>query len=401
MTVLDARKDTRVTTQPATETIAAHGGALVNRLLSPDESSRIDAEFSNSEGLRLSARELSDVELIANGGFSPLDGFMGEADYVSVRDTSRLRNGLPWTIPVTLAVTEERARKMAPGDPIPLRDESGTLHAVLHFKEKFTYDKKLEAREVYRTEDDAHPGVSALYRQGDVLIGGDIDAVRLPKHSDYLAYRLTPAAARTLFHERGWKRVVAFQTRNPIHRAHEYIQKVAMEVVDGLFLHPIVGETKSDDVPASVRMRCYEVLLEKYYPKDRVVLGVNPAAMRYAGPREAVFHAIVRKNYGCTHFIVGRDHAGVGNYYGTYDAHRIFEQYRPDELGITPLFFEHTFFCRRCQGMASSKTCPHGKDDWIALSGTRVRELLVSGEKPPPEFSRPEVADILIQAMRK
>lgn len=379
--------------------INPHGGELVDRQIQGSEREELIRMATTLPKVQLNKRQVSDLLLIAIGGYSPLDGFLNEADYTSVRDQMKLANGAVWTIPITLAVSKDEADALSVPAEVALYDDDNLL-AVLSLTEKFTYDKEREAQAVYGTKDRAHPGVAALFVQGDWLLAGPIRLLNRPLNPPFEHYHLDPAETRTLFRERGWRRVVAFQTRNPVHRAHEYIQKCALEIADGLLLHPIVGETKSDDVPADVRIRSYEQILANYYPASRTVLSVMPAAMRYAGPREAVFHALIRKNYGCSLFIVGRDHAGVGNYYGTYDAHYIFDEFDPSELGITPLFFDHTFYCRTCGAMASAKTCPHEATNHVTLSGTKVRELLSAGELPPVEFSRPEVARVLIDAYR-
>ncbi len=380
--------------------IAPHGGELVLNMAGENERAELQERARSLPQILVGSRQLADLEMLAIGAYSPLGGFMKRADYLGVVNDMHLANGLPWTVPITLSATSEQAATLKEGSQVALLNEHGTLQAVMTIEEKYGYDKQHEASKVYRTTDEAHPGVNAMYQQGDILLGGPVRVVAL-QNQTFAQYRYTPGQSRQLFVERGWKRVVGFQTRNPVHRAHEYIQKCALETVDGLYLHPLVGDTKGDDIPAHVRMRCYEVLLENYYPTDRVILGVLPAAMRYAGPREAIFHALMRKNYGCSHFIVGRDHAGVGNYYGTYDAHHIFAEFDPARLGITPMFFDHTFFCRVCDSMASSKTCPHGDDHHVTLSGTKVRQMLQAGEIPPREFSRPEVAKVLIEAMRQ
>lgn len=378
--------------------IEPYGGKLVDRRVNEDALGEAKRRAADLPRVVATSHTLSDLYLIAVGGYSPLEGFMSRADYESVVESMKLANGLPWSVPVTLAVSAEQAAALAIGDEVALVDDDGEPAALLRVDEKYGWDREREAERVYGTTDRAHPGVAKLDVMGDVLLAGPIDYVYERDISGFPEHNLTPAETRAEFDRRAWKTVVAFQTRNPVHRAHEYLQKCALEIVDGLLLHPLVGDTKSDDVPADVRMRCYEVLLAKYYPADRVVLSVLPAAMRYAGPREAIFHAIMRRNYGCTHLIVGRDHAGVGNYYGTYDAQRIFETIDLAALGIQPLNFEHAFFCRVCEQMVSSKTCPHGKDQHVFLSGTKVRALLAAGERPPTQFSRPEVADVLMEA---
>lgn len=368
--------------------IAPHGGALVDRTGErPDGAETLKA-------ITLSSREVSDLDMLASGALSPLEGFMGRDDYESVLETMHLARGLPWALPVCLAVDGPPQ-----SDRVALADESGRLLATLDVEGVFDYDKEREAELCFRTTDSAHPGVARLYDQKPMYLAGKVTVFdRVEPAFPELAK--DPAETRALFAERGWRRVVGFQTRNPIHRAHEYLTKVALETVDGLLIHPLVGDTKSDDVPAATRVECYRVLVDNYYPANRVVVSAFPAAMRYAGPREAIWHAICRKNYGCSHFIVGRDHAGVGSYYGTYDAQLIFDEFEAHELDIEPMFFEHSFWCNACGSMASAKTCPHDASLHTFLSGTKVREMLGAGELPPVEFSRPEVAEVLIAAYR-
>ncbi|PMB52157.1 sulfate adenylyltransferase [Fischerella thermalis CCMEE 5201] len=382
------------------EGIPPHGGQLVNRIATPEQKEVFLSKAGFLPRVQLDQRAVSDLEMIAIGGFSPLTGFMNQQDYDRVVAEMRLANGTVWSIPITLSVSEEVAASLTEGGLVRLDNPEGRFIGVLELSQKYRYDKKREAINVYRTDDEKHPGVQVVYNQGPVNLAGDVWLLERDPHPYFPTYQIDPAESRQLFKQKGWKTVVGFQTRNPIHRAHEYIQKCALETVDGLFLHPLVGATKDDDIPADVRMRCYEILLENYYPQDRVILAINPSAMRYAGPREAIFHALIRKNYGCTHFIVGRDHAGVGDYYGTYDAQYIFAEFTPEEIGITPMMFEHAFYCTRTKQMATTKTSPSKPEERIHLSGTKVREMLRRGELPPPEFSRPEVAAELARAMK-
>jgi len=378
---------------------------LVDRVMRGEVREAVQERAASMARIPLDPMGLSDLELIATGALSPLTGFMRQADYERCVEEMRLTSGVVWPVPVTLAVEQELADQIKLGQEIALCEGDRAL-AVMEVAEKYPYSREVkerEAREVYRTTEEAHPGVARLYGRGDVLLGGDVWLVDWPAavKTEFPELRHTPAEARRMFARRGWRSVVGFQTRNPIHRAHEYLQKTALEIVDGLFIHPLVGETKKDDIPADVRIESYQAILRDYYPADRVLLGVFPAAMRYAGPREAIFHAIARQNYGCTHFIVGRDHAGVGKYYGTYDAQEIFNQFAPGEIAITPFKFEYAFYCKKCGGVVSAKTCPHGKDDWIYLSGTQVREMLQRGEMLPEEFTRPEVAKVLLEGVKR
>jgi sulfate adenylyltransferase len=376
--------------------IRAHGGRLINRMAEQRDLEALRGEAATLPALVLNRREVSDLGLIANGAMSPLEGFMIRDDYTSVLERRRLSLGLPWTIPVTLSVKDDAIAAMHAPFRAALVDQEERVLGVMDVQDIYEFDKAHEARMVLLTTDEAHPGVQYLKGLGRFYAGGTVTVFeKIVDDERFINHELSPKECRVLFKAKGWERVVAFQTRNPIHRAHEYLQKCALEAVDGLLIHPIMGETKSDDIPADVRMKCYQSMMSHYFPKDRVALSILPAAMRYAGPREAIFHAIVRKNYGCTHFIVGRDHAGVGSYYGTYDAQHIFDEFEPGELGITPIKFDHAFYCKKCLGMASHKTCAHGDGDRVALSGTKVRQILQTGEKLPIEFTRREVAEIL------
>jgi len=377
-------------------TIAPHGGTLVNRLTEGEEGRTLLEELARLPVITLDPRTTADLELIATGGYSPLTGFMGLADYRGVIHEMRLAGGLAWPMPITLRVADAADLR----GTVALAAPDGVRLGVLEVREVYAADQHEEAQLVFGTTDARHPGVAHLYAQGAYLVGGEVRLLRRTAPA-FPELALDPVDTRRVFAERGWRTVVGFQTRNPVHRAHEYIQKAALETVDGLLLHPLLGQTKDDDVPASVRVKSYRVLLERYYPRDRVLLAGFPAGMRYAGPREALFHALVRKNYGCTHFIVGRDHAGVGGYYGPYDAQQIFERFAPGEIGVQPVCFEHTFFCQRCDAMASQKTCPHDAEAHVVLSGTKVREMLRSGALPPPEFSRPEVVEVLAEGLRE
>jgi sulfate adenylyltransferase len=374
---------------------------LTNRIAEPAVAETLAAEVTSLPQVRLSPKQACDLEMIATGAFSPLTGFVGQADFKGICTDMRLAGGEVWPIPITLAVDDSVKRTLSEGGRAALIHPDGTAMAVMQIREIYPHDKTLEIPNVFRTEDEAHPGVKAVVEEGDWLVGGPVDVLTITPNRDggerFDEHRLPPARTRAAFAEKGWKTIAAFQTRNPIHRAHEYLTKCALEICDGLLIHPLVGETQPGDTPADVRMACYQVLIDGYYVSQRTMLTVMPAAMRYAGPREAILHAMVRKNYGCSHFIVGRDHAGVGNYYGTYDAQQIFDEFDPPEIGITPLRFEHAAWCNRCEGMTSAKTCPHEADQKVFLSGTRIREMLKAGERPPQEFSRPEVAEILIK----
>jgi sulfate adenylyltransferase len=371
-----------------------HGGQLVDRRLEAEEADELAS--ARLPSLPLTGAEAADLRALATGAYSPLTGFMGAKEHQTVAESMRLPDGTLWPIPVCLGIPDGVGVE---GGRLALRGDRGELLGVLEVTEVFERDRQAEAELVYGTSDPAHPGVARVLGAPARAVAGPVQAVVAPLDGPVGSAALTPAQTRAAFAERGWATVVGFQTRNPVHRAHEYLMKCALEMVDGLLLHPLVGPTKEGDTPAEVRMRAYEAVLG-YFPAARVLLAALVAPMRYAGPREAVLHALVRKNYGCTHFIVGRDHAGVGSYYGTFEAQELIASLPGDDLGITPLLFDNAFWCRRCLAMATGKTCPHPDREHVALSGTQVRSMLAAGQLPPPEFSRAEVAELLIEAAR-
>ena len=378
--------------------IQPHGGRLVERLVQGAERDQMIHQGKSMPAITLDEAELSDLELFAVGALSPLAGFQTEADYDAVVERMQLADGTLWPLPVTLSLAQWEADVWREGQDLALKSPDGELAGILHQPELFPYNRAVEARIVYGTTDESHPGVKKLLAQGPYYVGGKVSVLAVPGRRDFLPYRLTPAQTRAEFQRRGWRHVVGFQTRHPIHRAHEYLLRCALETADGLMLHPLVGKSDADELPVKVRMRCYEAMIGTYLPADRTMLVANPAVLRYAGPREAVFHAIVRQNYGCSHFIVGRNPARVGKFYGPLDAQKLFEQLTPQRLAVTPLFFDNAFFCKVCGGMATSKTCSHRASERVSLSGTAVRQMLSEGKAPPPEFTRPEIAEILKEA---
>jgi sulfate adenylyltransferase len=378
--------------------VPPHGGKLLPLLVDADKREEMLSEAQPLPKITLNSKELSDLIMLAMGAFSPLQGFMGKGDYQRVVKEMRLKGGLLWPIPVTLSISKEESSRIKEGQKVALvNSDQGEIIGSMLVEEKYPYDKKVEAVQVFGTDDPNHPGVNSVYQQGEVYLGGQVKVFSEGDYPERFPEFARPAETRAIFTDKGWSTIAAFQTRNPMHRSHEYLTKIALEVCDGLLIHPIVGRLKAGDIPAEVRMKCYRALINNYYPKDRVVLKVYPMEMRYAGPREAILHAIIRQNFGCSHLIVGRDHAGVGNYYDPFDAQRIFDQLNAGDLYIQPLKLDWAFWCNRCGSMASPKTCPHADEDRLLISGTKLREMLARGERPPEHFSRKEVLDILIR----
>ena len=372
--------------------IKPHGNKLINLYSNRDSNSELDKPI-----LSLTNRSISDLLLIANGAFSPITGFMNQEDYLSVLKNMRLSNNLVWSLPIVLPVSDDQLNRIKNHDEVLLSNKDGNIIGKIFISDIFKPNKTEEALSVYLTDDLNHPGVNVLKNSGDWYIAGEVEAYKVNQIQNFTNYIYEPIDLREQFVKKEWQTIVGFQTRNPIHRAHEYLLKCALEQVDGLLINPIVGDTKKDDIPSEIRMECYESMIKNYFPQKHAMLAVYPAFMRYAGPREAIFHALTRQNYGCTHFIVGRDHAGVGNYYGTYDAQKIFENFDFNDIQIKLLFFEHSFYCKRTKGMATSKTSIAKNEEKIFLSGTKVREMLLNGENLPIEFTRPEINEILLR----
>jgi sulfate adenylyltransferase len=384
-----------------TNLVPPHGGRLLPLLVVEEERQQGLKEAKIIPRVRVSSKEASDLIMLAMGAFSPLGGFLKKQDYESVVDGMRLKNGLLWPIPITLSISKEKAAEIKESQRIALVNSGNDeIMASMLVEEKYSYDKRIEALEIFGTDDERHPGVEKIYEQGDIYLGGSVSAFSEGEYAERFPEFARPAETRAIFTDKDWTTVAAFQTRNPMHRSHEYLTKIALEICDGLFIHPIVGRLKAGDIPAEVRMECYRVLLDNYYPGDRVVLKVYPMEMRYAGPREAILHAIIRQNYGCSHLIVGRDHAGVGDYYGPFDAQKIFDQLNPGDLHIQALKLDVAFWCNKCGSMASFKTCPHSDRNHLLISGTKLREMLSKGERPPEQFSRSEVLDVLVRYYR-
>jgi sulfate adenylyltransferase len=374
--------------------IHPHGGTLINKVLPNTEKQRIIEQVDEFEKIQVDSETLKVIKNIAFGVLSPLEGFMNENDTLHVLDHMYLENNIPWPIPIVLDISEEKANKIRPDDSVIITDIFNNPIALLNVEAIYDYDKKYFADKIYGTLDRNHPGVEKLYNQQNLLISGEIFLINeIP--AEFPELDLKPLETRVLFKEKKWDRVVAFQTRNPPHLGHEYVQKAGLTYVDGLFINPVIGKKKKGDFLDEIIIESYKVLIDEYYPKNRVVLSTFETEMRYAGPKEAIFHAIARKNFGCDHIIIGRDHAGVGNFYGPYDAHKIFEQF-PD-LGIEPIFFRSFSRCKKCDAVVNDKICPHPPEDHIFFSGTQIRDILVSGKEPTPDIMRPEVARLILK----
>jgi sulfate adenylyltransferase len=378
--------------------VPPHNSEQVKPLLLPE--AERGEERKRAEKLRkipLDSRAVSDVLMLAMGAYTPLEGFMGHDDWRGACAEMKLAGGVFWPIPITLSATKDLAGGIAADEEVALVDaESGEILAIMEVREKYAIDKTFEAEHVYRTAEAKHPGVAKVLRQGEVNLAGPVRALSEGEYpAKYPDLYIRPAQARALFQERGWAKVAAFQTRNPMHRSHEHLVKIAVEVLDGVFIHQVLGKLKEGDIPAEVRTRAIRAMIENYFRPGTIIQAGYPIEMRYAGPREALLHALIRQNFGCSHLVVGRDHAGVGNYYGPFDSQRIFDQLWPGALLTQPLKIDVTFYCRKCYGMATGKTCPHDPKDRISISGTQQREMLSSNAEIPPEFSRPEVVAIL------